>query len=36
VDNDKDDNVALHVSTETKFTWFGNFEDENDCFLVEG
>jgi hypothetical protein len=36
VDDDKDDNVALHVSTRTKLTRFGKFEDENDHFCSLG
>jgi hypothetical protein len=36
VDDDKDDDVALHVSTKTTLTRFGKFEDENDRFLSLG
>jgi hypothetical protein len=36
VDGDKDDNMALHVSTGTKLTQFGKLEDENDYFCSLG
>jgi hypothetical protein len=32
VDDDKDNDVALHVNTRTKLTRFGKFEDENGRF----
>jgi hypothetical protein len=32
VDDEKDDNVALHVSRRTKLTQSENFEDENGHF----
>jgi hypothetical protein len=32
VDDDKDDDMDLHLSTRIKLTRFRKFEDENDCF----
>jgi hypothetical protein len=36
VDDDKDNDVALHVNTKTKLTRFGKFEDENSRFRSPG
>jgi hypothetical protein len=36
VEDDKDDDMALHASTRTKLTRFGKFEDENGWFFSLG
>jgi hypothetical protein len=36
VEEDKDDDVALHVNTGTRLTRFGKFEDENGHFCSSG